>query len=193
MEISFGTGAISRGFGPLETAAPIISGSKTLNKIHGREIIYLAAGHWFQGSNITRFRLTDGDIIWSNVYSVPWGSFHHPFGMVIKQNEIISFNKISSHVLAVFRLNKNTGDTLSQKLLQIIDPTNFDVGFVTTEGVTQLNNGHYAIYGRLLRYYLGLLVLQSHCTRPGCGNWMRISTLYAPMPTAAMWKATVTI
>lgn len=116
--------------------------------------IYLTAAHWARGPNISRFSLTDGSIVWSNLYNMTWDpNFHHPFGLDFRNNELIAFSKINSNVLAIWRLSKTTGDTIATKYLQIIDPSGFGNGFLTTQGVTRLNNGHYAIHGSLQRYF----------------------------------------
>lgn len=118
--------------------------------------LYMTAAHWAQGTNITRFRLSDGNIVWSNLYDMSFSSsssFHSPFGLDLSSHELIAFTKISSTIMSIWRLSKATGDTIETKFFRIIDNSGFGVGFVTTEGMTKLDNGHYAIYGRQMRNF----------------------------------------
>ncbi|MBC8034490.1 MAG: gliding motility-associated C-terminal domain-containing protein [Chitinophagaceae bacterium] len=117
--------------------------------------VYLTATHWALGENVTRLRVDDGGIIWSNVYNV-WGDFHRPFGMDIKENELISFTRYAGGALNFIRINKATGDTIATKFFGTVDPSFFNLGFLSPEGVTKLDNGNYALFGRLYRYYYAL-------------------------------------
>lgn len=118
--------------------------------------IFLSSPHWADGYNITRLSAADGTIAWSRYYTLWSANFDRPIGFDIKQNELVSFARYLPYngtSFSMYRINKNTGDTISTKFFKPIDASNFNLGFLSGEQVVKLDNGNYALVGKLYKYY----------------------------------------
>jgi gliding motility-associated-like protein len=120
--------------------------------------IFFTSPHWGQGKNITRVHITDGTLAWSRYYQMygSW-SFDNPFGLIVEPDELLCFGTADGYYggtfTSLYRVNKNTGDTMSTRFYTTLDPSGFNLGVLQTEPVTKLNNGHYVIPGKLFKYY----------------------------------------
>ena len=122
--------------------------------------IFFTGPHWANGKNVTRVKIADGSLAWSKYYDLYGADFDRPFGLDIRSNDLVVFSRhigyYGGNYTSMFRINKNTGDTISTKYLKTVDPSNFNLGFLGTEDVVKLNNGNYAIGGEMYRYYYAL-------------------------------------
>lgn len=121
--------------------------------------IYLTAAHWQNGKNVTRFRVTDGSIVWSRYYGTNSAYVESPFGMDFTPSDMIVFSKLGGYnngYVFINRINKATGDTLQIRNLVTNDPSGYKVAFLQPEQVQRLNNGHYALSGKMYNYYLSV-------------------------------------
>ncbi|AEV99312.1 hypothetical protein Niako_2982 [Niastella koreensis GR20-10] len=119
--------------------------------------IFLSSPHWSDGYNITKFNISNGAVAWSKYYNT-WGAiFDRPIGFDITSQELVSFSSYTTGGtgISMYRINKNTGDTIATRFFQPLDATNSNgyVGFLNADGVTKLNNGNYALYGPQYKYY----------------------------------------
>jgi gliding motility-associated-like protein len=117
--------------------------------------IYLCGPHWVGGKALIKVNPNNGNIIWSNVYSV-FGSFDTPFGFEIRQNEIRYFARTNGSIntyLNIIRINKITGDTIRTKILRSIDTSGYKVEFLSADKITVKNNGNYLLSGKCYGYW----------------------------------------
>ena len=119
--------------------------------------IFFSSPHWAEGYNITKFNIANGAIAWSKYYNTWGASFDRPIGFDITPNELVSFSSYTTGGtgISMYRINKNTGDTIATRFYKPVDASNSNgyVGFLNAEGVTKLNNGNYALYGPQYKYY----------------------------------------
>ena len=122
--------------------------------------VYIIGPHWSEGNSITRYRMADGTIVWSKYYQLYGANFDAAFGLDILPDQLITFGRFSGYYggnfTSIFRINKNTGDTISTKFLRTVDNTGFNLGFIHARQLIKLDNGNYAITGRLYRFYYSL-------------------------------------
>jgi gliding motility-associated-like protein len=119
--------------------------------------IFFTGNHWIQGKNVTRLRISDGSIVWSNYYQTRGWAFDYPFGLDIRSNDIMLFSKFNhdyyGSVISSFKINKATGDTISSKYFTAVDPSRYNLGVLHTDNLVKLNNGNYGLTGKLFKFY----------------------------------------
>jgi gliding motility-associated-like protein len=119
--------------------------------------IFLSSPHWSDGYNITKFNIANGAVAWSKYYNTWGASFDRPIGFEITPLELVSFSSYTTGGtgISMYRINKNTGDTIATRFYQPLDASNSNgyVGFLNADGVTKLNNGNYALYGPQYKNY----------------------------------------
>jgi len=122
--------------------------------------IFFTGPHWSNGKNVTRININDGTVRWSKYYDMFGADFDHPFGLDVTGNNVVVFCRYSGYYggtnTSIFQLNKITGDTISTRYFKTIDPTGFNLGFLGTEALVKMNNGHYLISGPMFRYWYAL-------------------------------------
>jgi len=118
--------------------------------------IYITGPHWSNGRSIMRLDETNGNIVWSRYYDLFEATFDEPFGLDIRQNYLVSIGGFGSSIvtggISAYRINKQTGDTISTRVYSLVDPNDIWRGFLAKDELTRLNNGHYMFGGGCYGY-----------------------------------------
>ena len=115
--------------------------------------IFLTGPHWSDGRSVMKLDHTNGNILWSRIYQMGYNvNFDLPFGLDIRQNDLVSFGKLDGY-LGIYRINKVNGDTLETKTIQLANAADWRKAFLNPEKVVKLNNGNYALSGSCYGYY----------------------------------------
>lgn len=118
--------------------------------------IFFTGSHWGDGHSITRLSINDGSVVWSNIYQIgSFAAFDRPFGLDIIGNEIRSFSGFSSYndiFLSIYRIDKNSGDTIEIKDFKLQDSSGFKAGILGRDRLKKLSNGHYVVSGAAFGY-----------------------------------------
>lgn len=117
--------------------------------------IYITSPSWAMGIYLICLEPNNGNVLWSNLYHNDTNGygFEKAGGVIIKPNELILAGAMyvyNSHLL-LYRIDKNTGDTLSTRVLDLQDTSAH--GFLVLGQVQELNNGRFAYTGSELGYY----------------------------------------
>lgn len=120
--------------------------------------LYLSAGHWYQGQSLTRLNIGTGTIIWSKTYPAAGQSTgDRTFGIDILPNEIRSFGRSlttdGAVNIGIYRIDKNSGDTIQTKAFTSQDPAGTRVDILGVEPLQVLDNGHYIVSGSDFGYF----------------------------------------
>jgi gliding motility-associated-like protein len=116
--------------------------------------VFFCGPFWTAGKCIVRINIANGNIVWGKSYQLTSGTtFDVPFGIDIKQNEIIYFGKNSGYTnvpVNIYRINKANGSMIENKFLK---STDIKVDFLGNEELVKLSNGNYVISGKSYGYY----------------------------------------
>lgn len=116
--------------------------------------IFFTGPHWEEGLNVTRMKITDGTIVWSDYYGGISYDFNVPFGIDLRANDLFVFSRYVTGIIQRARVDKATGNALANNYLEIADPSKIYLGFVNSLRLIKMDNGHYLLSGNLNRYYI---------------------------------------
>jgi hypothetical protein len=127
--------------------------------------LFINGPSWATGIQVMRLNINDGSIMWSGSY-LSSSTSNRNVGIVVRQNEVLAFVTITDYktVLGVYRLNKNTGDTLGTVMLTLDDPVPYNGnGILAPDPVVVMDNGDIVIsgqqYGVFIYLYDGTIPL----------------------------------
>ena len=118
--------------------------------------IFFTGPHFENGLNVTRMKIIDGTIVWSNYYGAVSYDFNVPFGMDIHMNDLLVFSKYSGGRIQRSKIDKATGTALENLNLELSDHSKEYLGFTNTDQLVKMDNGHYLLSGKLYRYYISM-------------------------------------
>ena len=118
--------------------------------------ILFTGPHWDNGLNVTKMKINDGTIVWSNYYGNVAFDQNIPFGMDIRVNDLYVFSKSSGGNIQRTLIDKAAGTALESRHLVLADVSKGYLGFTVTDQLVKMDNGHYLLSGNLYRYYISM-------------------------------------
>lgn len=115
------------------------------------EDIFMCGPSWAKGILIMRMNSITGNMLWSNAYMLNSNGYVNDriAGIVVRGNEVVAlgtYANYNSHIM-IYRLNRDNGDTISTKMLQLNETPYYKYAFISPGPVQVLTNGDIAFGG----------------------------------------------
>ena len=119
--------------------------------------VYITGPSWAEGFYLLKVDSKTGKVAWSTTYKLDVNGYNNemPGGLVVRQNDVLLFGSyfLYQPSLLVYRVNKQTGDTLATLHYPMLSEPKGKLGFLKPLRPQVLDNGGIAFPGTLFGMY----------------------------------------